>query len=331
MSYSRFGIFTYDLRDAAEEEEGSGLAGAQRRSEKRREWLQRNQTKPKTSFDAERTYIEAQEAFSLHLDTWARLDHQQRNLQDHNRATTSPFNADRAHVEDPDAFRLDQWAEMARASSEARTDRDADTTQTGGATSDDWSTDGDDEDNEDDERMSNSGGTGLFGDGVPVITADAEDTWPLGNMEVLSNGDEIIISDDERLSHSSEEGSEMTDLSFMMDGVDEGSEDIPPSQRRRDRSEEVDQLANAPLVMPRRRFTGHSNIQTVKDVNWIGGRDQWVISGSDSGDFFIWEAETEKLQGIWKGDNDVVNVMQPHPFLPVSYRHRNIDLLVSGS
>ncbi len=74
----------------------------------------------------------------------------------------------------------------------------------------------------------------------------------------------------------------------------------------------------APLVRPMRRFTGHRNVQTVKDVNWAGPNDEWVVSGSDDGNWFAWDADTGEIVGIWKGDGAVVNVLQPHPYLPVS-------------
>jgi WD40 repeat protein len=56
----------------------------------------------------------------------------------------------------------------------------------------------------------------------------------------------------------------------------------------------------------------------VKDVNFAGPNDEWVLSGSDDGNLFAWDTETGELVGIWKGDSSVVNVMQPHPYLPVS-------------
>jgi WD40 repeat protein len=42
-----------------------------------------------------------------------------------------------------------------------------------------------------------------------------------------------------------------------------------------------------------------------------------VLSGSDDGNFFIWNKQTGKLVNILHGDEDVVNVMEGHPFLPM--------------
>ncbi|KPV71705.1 uncharacterized protein RHOBADRAFT_56528 [Rhodotorula graminis WP1] len=71
----------------------------------------------------------------------------------------------------------------------------------------------------------------------------------------------------------------------------------------------------APLVGPVKHYTGLANTQTVKDVNFL--TPDLVISGSDDGNFFIWDRESEEIKAIYKGDDDVVNVMQPHPRLPL--------------
>lgn len=56
---------------------------------------------------------------------------------------------------------------------------------------------------------------------------------------------------------------------------------------------------------------------TVKDVNFLGPNDEYVTSGSDDGNFFIWRKATGKLHGILEGDGSVVNVIEPHPRLPL--------------
>jgi nuclear receptor interaction protein len=57
-------------------------------------------------------------------------------------------------------------------------------------------------------------------------------------------------------------------------------------------------------------YRGHCNIKTVKDVNYFGMDDEYVVSGSDSGHVFIWERKTAKLVNILEGDGEVVNVAQ---------------------
>ena len=66
-----------------------------------------------------------------------------------------------------------------------------------------------------------------------------------------------------------------------------------------------------------RTYKGHCNIKTVKDVNYYGPNDEYVISGSDDGNFFIWDRKTTKLLNILEGDGEVVNVIQGHPYEPM--------------
>lgn len=59
-----------------------------------------------------------------------------------------------------------------------------------------------------------------------------------------------------------------------------------------------------------RQYSGHCNVKTVKDANFLGLQDEYVVSGSDSGHVFIWDKKTSELVNILKGDEDVVNVIQ---------------------
>lgn len=59
-----------------------------------------------------------------------------------------------------------------------------------------------------------------------------------------------------------------------------------------------------------RVYRGHCNIKTVKDVNFFGLNDEYVVSGSDSGHVFIWDRKSSKLVNILEGDSEVVNVVQ---------------------
>jgi len=52
----------------------------------------------------------------------------------------------------------------------------------------------------------------------------------------------------------------------------------------------------------------------VKGVNFYGHDSEYVVSGSDCGHVFIWDSATAKILQILKGDRDVVNVPEPHPF-----------------
>lgn len=52
-------------------------------------------------------------------------------------------------------------------------------------------------------------------------------------------------------------------------------------------------------------------------VNFLGPRDEYVTSGSDDGNFFVWHKSTGHLHGVYEGDSTVVNVIEPHPILPL--------------
>ena len=62
-----------------------------------------------------------------------------------------------------------------------------------------------------------------------------------------------------------------------------------------------------------RQFRGHCNMRTVKEVNFFGPLDQYVMSGSDDGQIFMWDAETAEIVQLLDGDNDVVNCLVGHP------------------
>ncbi|KZT26871.1 WD40 repeat-like protein [Neolentinus lepideus HHB14362 ss-1] len=84
-----------------------------------------------------------------------------------------------------------------------------------------------------------------------------------------------------------------------------------------DEYKDPDPHTDVPVIYPRTRFAGHCNVETIKDVNFLGPDDDFVASGSDDGNFFVWEKSTGKLHGIYEGDGSVVNVIEDHPNLPL--------------
>jgi WD repeat-containing protein 42A len=66
-----------------------------------------------------------------------------------------------------------------------------------------------------------------------------------------------------------------------------------------------------------KRYMGHCNVRTVKEVNFYGPRNEYVISGSDDGNIFIWHKDEAKIVNILKGDKHVVNCIQGHPHMPI--------------
>ncbi|KAF9091610.1 DDB1- and CUL4-associated factor 6 [Mortierella sp. GBA35] len=62
-------------------------------------------------------------------------------------------------------------------------------------------------------------------------------------------------------------------------------------------------------------YWGHANVKTmIKEANLFGPNSEFVMSGSDDGRIFIWNKKTGKLLNAVKGDERVVNCLQPHPF-----------------
>lgn len=72
--------------------------------------------------------------------------------------------------------------------------------------------------------------------------------------------------------------------------------------------EEID--LDAPCGTHEMIYSGHCNIKTIKDVNYYGLDDEYVVSGCDSGNVFIWDRKTAKLVNILEGDGETVNIVQ---------------------
>jgi nuclear receptor interaction protein len=68
--------------------------------------------------------------------------------------------------------------------------------------------------------------------------------------------------------------------------------------------------SHVPASPHTRIYTGHCNVRTVKDVNFFGQQDEYVVSGSDCGHLFVWDRKTANLVNILEGDGEVVNVVQ---------------------
>lgn len=61
-------------------------------------------------------------------------------------------------------------------------------------------------------------------------------------------------------------------------------------------------------------YKGHRNSATVKGVNFYGPKSEFVVSGSDCGNIFLWDKESEQVVQFMPGDDGgVVNVLEPHP------------------
>lgn len=197
------------------------------------------------------------------------------------------------------------------------------------------------------------GGAGVGTSRRGGATERDEDAEATGSMSGVESGEEEEVADAEESDEEDEwdeDGSE-EDEDEDDDLLEVSEGDLAGNPRYHD---------DVPLVAPLKHYTGHANtqvrallrpmssrgaadadsfdsqLQTVKDVNWL--TPNLVISGSDDGNTFIWDRETEEIRAIYKGDDDVrflllfascagphypfplaqvVNVMQPHPRLPL--------------
>ena len=82
-------------------------------------------------------------------------------------------------------------------------------------------------------------------------------------------------------------------------------------QRRRMRDKVGADVPCSPSI---KCYRGHCNVKTVKDVNYFGLDDEYIVSGSDDGNLFIWDRKTTELVNVLEGDGEVVNVVQGHPY-----------------
>lgn len=72
------------------------------------------------------------------------------------------------------------------------------------------------------------------------------------------------------------------------------------------------EASNEPQV-----YEGHRNHNTVKGVNFFGPNTEYVVSGSDCGRIFIWKKKAGKLVAMMRGDDSIVNCLEPHPHATV--------------
>lgn len=60
------------------------------------------------------------------------------------------------------------------------------------------------------------------------------------------------------------------------------------------------------------------NVSTIKGVNFFGPSSEYVVSGSDCGNVFIWDRNTESIVQWMAADTDgVVNCLEGHPSFPI--------------
>ncbi|KAH6914871.1 WD repeat-containing protein [Coprinopsis sp. MPI-PUGE-AT-0042] len=129
-----------------------------------------------------------------------------------------------------------------------------------------------------------------------------------------SDEDHEMAEDDDEDEDGSEDGPEIFDAFLDQvlgtnqpedDGEEEGEE------------EQTVTFGDVPVIHPRAYYAGTRNTATVKDVNFLGPSDECIVSGSDDGNWFMWDKSTGRLVGIYEGDSSIVNVIEGHPQLPL--------------
>ncbi|KAH7727696.1 WD and tetratricopeptide repeats protein 1-like protein [Aphelenchoides avenae] len=62
------------------------------------------------------------------------------------------------------------------------------------------------------------------------------------------------------------------------------------------------------------RLCGHVNTNTdIKESNFFGGRDKYVVAGSDCGSLFVWDRRSAEVVRLLQADEHILNCVQPHP------------------
>jgi nuclear receptor interaction protein len=117
-------------------------------------------------------------------------------------------------------------------------------------------------------------------------------------------------NDDEAADH--DEGDSDEYESTLSGSDDSSSEDSSDDDGVRSSShkKKFNAARNVPASTHLRKYAGHCNVDTTKDVNFYGRNDEYIVSGSDCGNLFIWDKKTSRLLNILMGDDDVVNVIQ---------------------
>lgn len=142
----------------------------------------------------------------------------------------------------------------------------------------------------------------------------------------------------EILNNLEEDDEAEMDVDDLLDDSEDNDDELgdEPGSDGDERNESTtDMHPDAPVIYPRMRFSGHCNVETVKDgeysrqtsmcaqwvipctVNYLGPCDEYVTSGSDDGNFFIWKKSSGELVDVLEGDDSVVNVIEGHPTLPL--------------
>ena len=121
-------------------------------------------------------------------------------------------------------------------------------------------------------------------------------------MEDLQNDihDHLVAYDDEQ-NNEGDEDNEDNDSDEDGDITAEESHFMFQSASDRGKRRETVE-ADVPYSTHSRQYRGHCNVRTVKDCNFYGLQDEYIVSGSDSGHLFIWASFPLSIR--WMQAND---------------------------
>lgn len=158
-----------------------------------------------------------------------------------------------------------------------------------------------------------------------VLTADEESRNPTLEDEDGADNDDDVDNDDDDNDEEMNNDSDDDDHHSTTSSEPSETDGVPitglpqfmytSAYERRRLRERVG--TGVPCSSALRSYRGHCNVKTVKDVNYFGLDDEYVVSGSDDGNFFLWDRKTGELVNILEGDGEVVNVVQGHPYEPM--------------
>ena len=127
-------------------------------------------------------------------------------------------------------------------------------------------------------------------------------------------------SDSESNHEDMEEVEETEGDTERMEGeqaADRDSPEAPTCKRKKSDVSEIEKeemkcrLAASDYYL---RFCGHCNTTTdIKEANFFGCEGQYIVAGSDDGNFFCWDRNTTNIVKVMRGDEQIVNCLQSHP------------------
>lgn len=172
----------------------------------------------------------------------------------------------------------------------------------------------------DDTRRESESSSNLVIRGAPEGQGSQSESEASDTSEMEGENEDDDDDDDEDEDEDEDEVEVENGWNFNIadssDEEDESDLDRPFLQYGGRKSKRRGVEMDVPCSAHSRVYRGHCNIKTVKDVNFFGLNDEYVISGSDSGHIFIWDRKTTNLINILEGDSEVVNVVQGHPYEP---------------